>query len=302
MLDDPALLAPPAWVVQPLFERGSLNSVYGPGKIGKSTMLASLAVHIAVGQDWAGYAVTRGGVLWIDLEQGPRRLIRNFRQVNGWDTADMAICSDLATVPPLSAIRAEVMQRQPALVVIDSLSKWGLSQPNPPENENDNDGWARILKPLEALARESPAAFVMIDHDRKGEGDHGRAMRGASSKLAAFDTAVHVKRGSGNARHLEGVSREIGDFKFTVERTENGYRSQSRTGEECRVLATLRAVGEPMSSKSLHHYLERQGYSVTVRTVRERLIEAVSAGRATVTLGEGTKNSPRLFSAVEATT
>ena len=80
---------------------------------------------------------------------------------------------------------------------------------------------------MKQLARSQRAAIVVIDHDRKGEGTHGRPC-GASSKLAAFDAAIHVQRGpTPTTRKLEMVSREIGDFTFTVDRTAEGYRQAS---------------------------------------------------------------------------
>lgn len=298
MAADPTLTAPPEWILQPLFERGTLNSIYGPGKIGKSTMLASMAVHIAQGFDWAGYGVQKGRVLWIDLEQGPRRLLRNFMTIcTDFAGLDIVVLSELGPVPQLSAIRAAMAEREPSLVVIDSLGKFVQGQPNPPKDENDNMGWQAALQPIEQLARASSAAVVFIDHDRKGEGDHGRAMRGASSKLAAFDTAIHLKRGEGTRRQLCAVSREIGDYAAWVERTEQGYRAAGAAGTvECKVLAALRALGSPMSADLMHEHMKRLGYSDSGRTIRTRLLDAVKAGHATVT-GSGKKGDPVLFSA-----
>ncbi len=300
MADDPALSRPPDWVVRPFFERGSLSAIYGQGKIGKSTMLASMAVHVSTGREWAGYDVASGPILWIDLEQGPRRLVRNFKAITGWHDADIRVCSDLGAVPALSTIRQAIATHAPALVVIDSLSKWAEGQPLPPKDENDNAGWSRVLKPLEAVARDCTAAVVVIDHDRKGEGEHGRAMRGASSKLAAFDCAIHVKRGSGTVRKLEAVSREVGDFTAAVERTEAGYRQLVAIPQTCRVLEALKALNESVTVKTLHDYLKRQGYDVSQRTVRTRLEAAVTDGKATVN-GAGTKNDPALYTAIRGT-
>ncbi|HEY0931781.1 MAG TPA: AAA family ATPase [Gemmatimonas sp.] len=290
MLQDPALLAPAEWVLQPFFERGTLSSVYGPGKVGKSTMLADMAAHIARGQAWAGQRVAEGPVLWVDLEQGPRRLARTFAQLDAPTAARVAVWSDLGKVPEIGALRATIAALEPALVVIDSLGKFCQV-----DDENDNAAWQFALRPLEDLARSQRAAMVVIDHDRKGEGTHGRAMRGASSKLAAFDAAIHVQRGSTlSTRKLEMVSREIGDFTFVVDRTEDGYRAATSTAEQCKVLAALRALGDTVSVEVLHHHLTNQGYEMTPKTVRNRLRDAVAKGHATST-GNGTKNDPTLF-------
>lgn len=293
MADDPLLSRPPEWIVEPYFERGSLNSVYGPGKIGKSTMLADIAVHVGTSRAWAGHTVQGGPVLWIDLEQGERRLVRNFMRVADWDTADIVTYSNLGKRPDYGATLQTLADLQPALVIIDSLAKFCEI-----EDDNDNAAWQNQLRPLEELARTHRAAFVAIDHDRKSEGEHGRAMRGASSKLAAFDTAIHVKRGAGTIRKLEVVSREVGDLIRSVERTDDGYRLASEVNATCSVLAALMATGESVSVKVLHQYITRQGITTSARTVATRLKAAVDEGKATVT-GTGTKSDPQLFSAIE---
>lgn len=292
LLEDPAVLAPAEWIVRPFFERGTLSVIYGPGKIGKSTMLANIAEHVITGRAWAGHAVTAGPALWVDLEQGRRRLARAFQHVDRTAAGALRVWSDLSARPDLARLWRTIEAEQPALVVVDSLAK--LCQV---EEDNDNAGWQRALQPIEALARANRAAVVVIDHDRKGEGEHGRALRGASSKLAAFDAAIHVKRGSTpTSRKLDGVSREVGDFSFTVDRTADGYRSTS-SSTECRVLAALRALGDAVTVNILHHHLVGLGYDVNRKTVENRLKVAIESGAATCT-GTGTKNDPRIFAAV----
>ncbi|MFN8802681.1 AAA family ATPase [Gemmatimonas sp.] len=291
LLEDPAVLAPAEWIVRPLFERGTLSVIYGPGKIGKSTMLADIAGHVIAGRDWAGQSVTGGPVLWVDLEQGRRRLARTFGSMDRTLAGQLHVWSDLSARPDLSRVWRTIETLQPALVVMDSLAK--LCQV---EEENDNAAWQRALQPLEAMARANRAAVVVIDHDRKGEGEHGRALRGASSKLAAFDAAIHLKRANTpTGRRLEMVSREVGDFTLTVERTETGYRTT--TGGTCRVLAALQALGDAVSVTALHDHLIRQGFDVSRKTVENRLKAAVEGGHATAG-GAATKNDPRLYTAL----
>lgn len=291
LLADPAVQSPPEWVVRPFFERGTLASVYGPGKVGKSTMLADIVAHVALGRSWAGQPVSAGPVLWIDLEQGRRRLARTFGTMAPEATARVHVFSGFGTPPGLAALKLSVETISPALVVIDSLAKFCQV-----EDENDNSAWQAALRPLEALARESSAAFVVIDHDRKGEGEHGRAMRGASSKLAAFDAAIHLQRGTtATSRVLKMVSREVGDFTFTVERTADGYRTTSGPG--CVVLAMLASMEGAATSKLVHDRLLASGYNATEKTVRNRLHTAVAEGRA-VQRGTGTKNDATVYEAV----
>jgi hypothetical protein len=292
LADDPALSSPPDWVLQPFFERGTLNSIYGIGKGGKSTMLQHVAVHVATGAAWAGYEVRQGPVLWVDLEQGPRRLLRNFKAVAGWESAGILTVSDLGNPPALTDIRTMAEQYKPVVIVIDSLSKFCQVQ-----DDNSSSEWQAALAPLETFARTSSAAVIVIDHDRKGEGLDGRAMRGASSKLAAFDTAILVTRAGGTMRKLSVVSREMGDLTVTVDRTETGYRLASGGEAVCVVLAALRSLGDSISITALHHHLSERGQKSDRKTVENRLKIAVQDGHAIAT-GRGTKNDPTMYTAV----
>lgn len=293
LLADPAMLAPAEWVLQPFFERGTLSNMYGPGKVGKSTMLADIAAHVARGEHWAGQRTAQGRVLWVDLEQGPRRLARTFRELDDEAASQIDVWSELGDPPKLSAIRETIAKLEPALVIIDSLGKFCQV-----DDENDNAVWQLALRPLEDLARSQRAAVVVIDHDRKGEGTHGRAMRGASSKLAAFDAAIQVQRGATpTSRKLDMVSREIGDFTFVVDRTAEGYRASTGKEKVNQVLLALQSQKEAVSVKVLHFHMKSLGYGMSEETVRNQLEKLVADG-SVVQSGEGKKNSPTLFEAV----
>lgn len=295
LLADPAMTTPADWVVQPFFERGTLSNMYGPGKVGKSTMLADIAAHVARGESWAGQRTAQGRVLWVDLEQGPRRLARTFRELDASAAERIEVWSELGDPPKISSLRETIVSLEPTLVIIDSLSKLCRV-----EEDNGNGEWQKALAPLEKLARSQRAAIVVIDHDRKGEGTHGRAMRGASSKLAAFDAAIHVQRGATpTSRKLEMVSREIGDFSFVVDRTADGYRASTGKEKVNQVLSALQSQNEAVSVKVLHAHLKSLGYEISEETVRNQLERLVADG-AVVQSGEGKKNSPMLFEATGA--
>jgi len=59
-----------AWVVQDVVPAGHVSLLYGAPGLGKSTVAAHLALHVATGRSWLGYAVPAGGmpVLYVDGE------------------------------------------------------------------------------------------------------------------------------------------------------------------------------------------------------------------------------------------
>jgi hypothetical protein len=117
--------------------------------------------------------------------------------------------------------------------------------------------------------------------------------------LSSLDTSIQIARDktTETARSLKGVSREIGDFSHLVERHEGEYRPLGKKHEV--VHEALRTLGEPVSVVALHHYLDRQGYTITPETVRNRLAALVKSGEATTNGGTGKKGDAVLYTAVD---
>src|SRR5215218_10231160 len=68
------------WLVEGLFEKDSIVSLFSPPGAGKSFLALSWAMSIASGRPWLGRPVSQGAVIYIASE-GPRGMRR---RAAGW--------------------------------------------------------------------------------------------------------------------------------------------------------------------------------------------------------------------------
>ncbi len=159
----------PQWVVEGLLPVG-LTILAGPPKRGKSWLALLLAQAVAAGGRFLGRKASQGRVLYIALEDPPRRLKdRTLRQ--GWSQ------ESLQSATPMFADEfrakfggkngaadfASFVEEAPyTLVVIDTLSRaFGL------RDWNDLAQVTAILAPIQEAASRAGKAVVLIDHHRK---------------------------------------------------------------------------------------------------------------------------------------
>lgn len=202
-------IEPIRYIVDGIFERGSLNILYGaPGTL-KSFLMQDLATCVASGKNWLtpapwggggkAIATTQGKVMWLDFDMGENRTLERFAALG----RHYGLPSDAPLVvysmqnPPLNAanpddidnliLRADGVD----LIVIDNLHtiSGGI-------DENTSD-MGNVMFNLRTLAEMTQAAVVVIHHERKATGFNsrdGESLRGHSSIEAAIDLALKVER------------------------------------------------------------------------------------------------------------
>lgn len=162
----------PQWAVEGILPVG-LTILAGPPKKGKSWLALLLAQAIASGGRFLGRRASAGRVLYIALEDPPRRLKeRTLKQ--GWPQGG------LQNATPMFAdeFRAKFGGKEGALsfaafveesafdvIIVDTLSRaFGL------RDWNDLAEVTAILAPIQEAATRSGKAVIFIDHHRKPVG------------------------------------------------------------------------------------------------------------------------------------
>ena len=247
MLADPELEDEAEWLVPGYVGRGILTLVSGHPKVGKTTFLAHLAMAVVSGSPFLGMPTTEAPVLWVDLEQHPRRLTALFKMLiadsyKGFSCAESI--STISTRPSLEQLAEMITKTGAGLVVVDSLFKLlGV------EDENDATAVNQAMAPLLDMTRETNVALVPIHHLRKSGGSENTDVRGSSAINAIVDISFAIRRlkdGSDTSRELEAISRYSDTpARLVVELKDGTYHRLGTVAEvraernEARVLEVL---------------------------------------------------------------
>jgi biotin operon repressor len=164
---------PQRFVVQGLVPTG-LIMLAGASKIGKSWASLDLALSVASGRNFMGRETDQGDVLYMALEDTPRRLQDRLKLIAHdmeWDELPLEFWTSVAASDEggLEALREWLRTAtNPKLVVVDI---WGRFAPRTLTSKNEYDHLTQALQPLQALAAEYDVALVLVHHTRKTSGD-----------------------------------------------------------------------------------------------------------------------------------
>jgi predicted transcriptional regulator len=202
----------PAWAVPQLLPAG-LTILAGQPKIGKSWLALQIAQAVGAGGVALGQPVERGRVLYLALEDTPRRLKARMQKQN-WPAGlqvDFLVLGQFSD--ELGDLRdggGERLARQLGmvgyrLVVIDTLSRAITG------DQNDVQAMTSALTPIQEIAHVNNCAVLLVDHHRKIPGSDAVAdILGSTAKGAMADTVwgLYRERGKAGAK-LAIIGREV---------------------------------------------------------------------------------------------
>jgi RecA-family ATPase len=162
----------PNWALPGILPVG-LNLLAGPPKVGKSWLALQIAQAVAIGGMALDERVQQGNVLYLALEDPPRRMHdRMLKQ--GWtrltNTRFLTLGSFQEAVGDLSkaggrGLAHYVRSENYRLLVIDTFSRAFSG------DQNEVDVITSVLAPIQHLAHERNCAVLLIDHHRKATGE-----------------------------------------------------------------------------------------------------------------------------------
>lgn len=187
-----ASMKPKEWVVDGLFEKGTINMIYARPNAGKSTIAAGIGMSVACGVDWAGRKTSKGRVVFLVAEG-----------MNGFLRRQKAWIKECGTEPDLGYV---FVQEQTSIkidssdiedfkiafeevggvsmIVVDTRRGWMSGR------ENESDDMARFYSSLRLIAGD--ACVLVLHHESKDGGP-----RGSSAELGDVDSAARVENRKG---------------------------------------------------------------------------------------------------------
>lgn len=163
----------PPLLIDGLLFRGAKMIVAGPSKSRKTWNLTDLAISVALGAPWCGFATRASTVLYVNLEiarfsyRKRIRFICTGRSLDSTGLSRFHIWNrrgrDNEIAQLAARLRHQAARISADLIIIDPIYKtYGDRE------ENSNTEMAQVLNELEALAHDSGAAVVIAAHFPKG--------------------------------------------------------------------------------------------------------------------------------------
>jgi len=213
---------PPLKAIMPGYVYAGFTAFAGRMKLGKTWWAIDCAVAVATGGVAMGSIdCTQGDVLYIDLENGPRRIQSRIRALFPHDRElpDMSRLEWVTEAPLLNdgflgrLDRWRVSVADPRLVIIDVLQR---IKPSGNKNQNAYESDYSIWAPLQEWATRHGVAVLGLHHTKKGGADDPlEALSGSNGLSACADTTIVLDQGS-SGRTLYVRGRDIEERETAV--------------------------------------------------------------------------------------
>lgn len=259
---------PIRWTI-PGYVAEGFTVLAGRQKLGKTWLAIDWALAVATGMGaMGGIECEQGDVLYIDMENGPRRIQRRIDAIYPdatarpdlgrleWVTESMPL--DKGFIEALDDWRLSV--RSPRLVIVDVLQRIkpvGNAARN--SYENDYSAWA----PLQKWATDHGIAVVGLHHTKKGGADDPlEALSGSNGLSACADTTIVLDRdANGTTLYVRGRDAEecetMMDFTAGIWTVKGDAGDIRRTTERSEILSVLIDASEPMTPRDIAVAVER---------------------------------------------
>ena len=257
----------PRFAVPGIFAEG-LNLLVGAPKLGKSWLALNTAIAVASGGRALGKVpVEQGGVLYLALEDGPRRLKKRLEMVLGTEPAPEGLHFETEWKPLIEGGAEDLSTWLAAhphcrLVVIDVIAR--LRSPV----KNNSDQYLhdyQVAARVKQVADFHACAVIAVHHTRKAAADDFiETVSGTNRLAAAADTIIALRRSRGQADavlHITG--RDVEEQELALKFDPHiGTWALLGDAEEWRMSETRRLIIEaireagPLQPKAIADALE----------------------------------------------
>jgi hypothetical protein len=215
------------WQVEGLIKAGNLVILSARPKTAKSIVGLNLAACVATGRPFLNRPTQQGRALFVAWERHDLTVQRAFAM--GLDACENFMVWDkwrFGVAPRVNALdwwREFIVANNIRLIVFDTLAHFLRPELDKVRNAlNAYDYTSSVLERVAQVANETGCTFVLIHHDRKGEGDTDeQRVLGTTALTAAADVVLQLQHISDDAgvMVLKAMGNAIDDqvFHFIVQ-------------------------------------------------------------------------------------
>jgi KaiC/GvpD/RAD55 family RecA-like ATPase len=291
---------PLTWIVDGLLPEG-LVFLAGRPKRGKSWLALQVALDVVSGTNSLGETAS-GRVLYIALEDSPRRLQSRLQQMRAGESSDLIFINELPNLDNGGGPRLiELMDSyHPVLIVIDTLARV-MGRKRDADSASD---MTDLLSPLQIIAGQRHCCILLIDHHRKPGAeivDMIDDIAGSTAKTAVADAIIGLYRKSGEqTAQLKITGRDVEEKELTLRWDAMRFywrveEDAVLTTTELAVIAFIRDVREAKSVTIASQL------TASLRTIQWTLGNLVTKGFIErVTLETGKRGAPSFIYRLKA--
>lgn len=202
------------WLLEKRLPTGGLSLIAGRPKSGKSTFARCLALAVARGEPFLGWATVKGPVFYLGLEEKRAEVRAHFKAMGATEDDNVSVFIEPSPTDGFSQLREAAERDRPVLIVIDPLLKFIRVK-----DANDYAVVSQALEPLLSLSRDTGAHVFTVHHSPKNTSPGGDAILGSTAIFAAVDSALFLRR-TEQYRTLSSIQRygeDLGESVLTLD-------------------------------------------------------------------------------------
>jgi DNA-binding transcriptional ArsR family regulator len=280
---------PPNWVIPDILPEG-LAVLFGKPKVGKSYLALNIATAVAAGTEILGQRVERHKVLYLALEDTPRRLKGRLDQLGAIPTDNLTIYTHWRKGSDgIENLRLWLTEYQDTrLVIVDTMSR--IREPTRDDGNSYLADYA-FMEPFKTLADGRNLTFLFVHHTRKAEAeDWMDAASGTTGITGAVDSTLFLDRGRGQVdANLSAAGRDFEEKELALQFSlPGGWVSMGDgadfriTTERRQILQLVKEATNDVSASELAATLGKKPNTMTYHLLaleKEGKVKKVRAGR-----------------------
>lgn len=269
-----------------------LTILAGKPKKGKSYLALDMSLAITAGRPaFNKFWTEKVNVLYVSLEDGPRRLQRRLLQIKP-DLITPKGLDFLHGFPRLGDGAFEAIAHYAQtyqVIIIDVIGRILPPQTPARKSLSEYQEFTDLLGPIQQLGQDKHISIVVIDHLRKASvEDEGDAIMGSQAKVGVADHAlIYSRKGEEKDGVLQIISRDLDEQKLVLSMV-NGHLEFLGKGEvyetdseQNRIIRLLEEEARPMAIPEIMKAMGISGdaHYKRFRVVMHRLYDTDRVGR-----------------------